>query len=183
MNNPDHPEAAAAGEERELMSAMFASLVMQQTNMAAIFLGLAPHPQTGQMAPDLERARYFIDLLEMLEAKTRGNLDKHEQGLLQQSLTSLRLAFVETVAKPAATAAGPETGGAVPPSDQRRSQTAATGGAETGGAVPPSDQRRSQTAATGGAETGGAVPPLDRAADPTPEPAAEETRKKFTKKY
>jgi hypothetical protein len=162
MNNPDHPEAAAAGEERELMSAMFASLVMQQTNMAAIFLGLAPHPQTGQMAPDLERARYFIDLLEMLEAKTRGNLDKHEQGLLQQSLTSLRLAFVETVAKPAATAAGPETAKDRPGGPTLQSEPAS----------PAS-----------GAETGGAVPPSDRAADPTPEPAAEETRKKFTKKY
>ena len=99
MNNPEHPEAAAG--EKEMMSAMFASLVLQQTNMATIFLGLAPHPQTGKTAQDLEHAKYFIDQLEMLEAKTRGNLDKHEEGLLKQSLTSLRLAFVEAVAKPA----------------------------------------------------------------------------------
>jgi hypothetical protein len=169
MNNPDHPEAAA-GEEKELMSAMFAGMVMQQTNMTAIFLGLAPHPQTGQMAPDLARAKYFIDQLEMLEAKTRGNLDKHEQALLQQSLTSLRLAFVEAAAKPAATAASAQPAGPAP-------------GAETAGAVPASDQRRSQTAATGGAETPGAVPPSDRGAGPAPQAVAEDSRKKFTKKY
>ncbi len=66
MNNPDHAEAAEAVGEKELMTAMFASLVMQQTNMASIFLGLAPHPQTGQTARDLEHAKYFIDQLEML---------------------------------------------------------------------------------------------------------------------
>jgi hypothetical protein len=100
MNNPDHPEEA--GGDQELMSAMFASLVIQQTNMASIFLGLAPHPQTGRISQDLEHAKYFIDQLEMLEAKTRGNLDKREEGLLKQSLTSLRLAFVEAASKPAA---------------------------------------------------------------------------------
>jgi len=170
MNSPDHPEAAAAGEAKEMVSAMFASLVMQQTNMAAIFLGLAPHPQTGKVATDLEHARYFIDQLEMLEAKTRGNLDKNEQALLHQSLTSLRLAFVEAVAKPPATPAAAQPAGPAP-------------GPKTAGAVPPSDQRRSQTAATGGPEIPGAVPPSDRAAGPAPQAAAEDSRKKFTKKY
>ena len=44
----------------------------------------------------------------MLEAKTRGNLDPREEGLLKQSLTSLRLAFVEAVSHPAAPAQGGE---------------------------------------------------------------------------
>ncbi|MGD1086715.1 MAG: DUF1844 domain-containing protein [Verrucomicrobiota bacterium] len=98
--NPSDP-AGSPASEKEIMSAMFASMVIQQTNMASIFLGLAPHPQTGQIARDLDHARYFIDQLEMIEAKTRGNLDKMEEGLLKQSLTSLRLAFVEAVSKPA----------------------------------------------------------------------------------
>jgi hypothetical protein len=146
MNPPDHPEEAAAGGDKDLMSAMFASLVIQQTNMASIFLGLAPHPQTGQITQDLEHAKYFIDQLEMLEAKTRGNLDKREEGLLQQSLTSLRLAFVEAVSKPAAPAAAGEKG-------------ASSAAAEPAGPAP-------------GPETARPVPP-----------AAEDTRKKFTKKY
>ena len=70
---------------------------MQNTNMALIFLGHAPNPQTGQKAQDLDHAQYFIDQLEMLEVKTKGNLDKQEEAILKQSLGSLRLMYVEAV--------------------------------------------------------------------------------------
>src|SRR5688572_22712638 len=85
----------------ELLSVMFAELVIQQTNMAMIFLGKAPHPQTGKTLVDLERARLFIDQLEMLEAKTKGNLTKEEESLLKQSLGHLRLSYVEAANKKA----------------------------------------------------------------------------------
>ena len=104
------------------MSALFASMIMQNTNMALIFLGLAPHPQTGQTAQDLEHATYFIDQLEMLAVKTKGNLDKQEDALLKQSLTHLRLSFVEAVKHPAETAppaAAPATPPAAPPVDEQ----------------------------------------------------------------
>src|SRR6476619_2305273 len=86
----------------EVVSALFANMIVQNTNMALIFLGHAPHPQSGQKQIDLDNARYFIDQLEMIEVKTRGNLNKQEEGLLKQSLTSLRMAFVEAVQKEAA---------------------------------------------------------------------------------
>jgi hypothetical protein len=73
---------------------------MQQANMALMLLGKVPHPETGQAVKDLEAARLFIDQLEMLESKTKGNLTKEETGLLKQSLMSLRLAFVEAVESP-----------------------------------------------------------------------------------
>lgn len=76
-------------------TALFANLVIQQTNMALIFLGQAPHPQTGTTETDVEAASVFIDTLDMLAAKTKGNLSKSENDLLQQSLTNLRMAFVE----------------------------------------------------------------------------------------
>ena len=110
------PEAVA---REQMMSAMFASLVMQHTNMALVFLGAAPNPQTGQTSQDLDHARFFIDQLEMLEVKTKGNLDKQEAAMLKQSLTHLRMAFVEAVNHPQpapapaaaepATATAPET--------------------------------------------------------------------------
>jgi hypothetical protein len=84
-------------EREQMISAMFASMVIQTANMAMIFLGQAPNPQTGQVSQDLDHARYFIDQLEMIEAKTKGNLNKHEESLLKQSLTNLRLVFVEAV--------------------------------------------------------------------------------------
>jgi uncharacterized protein DUF1844 len=93
-------EHAAEPSREELQSALFAQLVMQQANMAMMLLGKVPHPETGQAAKDLEAARLFIDQLEMLESKTKGNLTKEETGLLRQSLMSLRLAFVEAVESP-----------------------------------------------------------------------------------
>ena len=80
-----------------MMSSLFVGMVVQQTNMALMLLGRMPHPETGQTMQDIESAKLFIDQLEMLEGKTRGNLDKQEDKLLKQSLTALRLAFVEAV--------------------------------------------------------------------------------------
>jgi hypothetical protein len=84
----------------EMMSALFAQLVMQQSNMAMLLLGKVPNPQTGETIRDIEAARLFIDQLEMLEIKTKGNLRKEEEQLLKQSLMSLRMAYVEAVQSP-----------------------------------------------------------------------------------
>src|SRR5262245_50246246 len=86
---------------QEMQSALFAQLVMQQASMAMMLLGKAPHPQTGKTERDLDGAKFFIDQMEMLEAKTKGNLSRQEQALLQQNLMALRLEFVEAVKAPA----------------------------------------------------------------------------------
>ena len=83
-----------------MQSALFAQLVMQQSNLALMLLGKTPHPETGKTVRDLDTAQMFIDQLEMIEAKTRGNLNSHEAALLKQSLMSLRMAFVEAVNAP-----------------------------------------------------------------------------------
>jgi len=97
MSDANIPEEPSQADSAERMAALFANLVVQQTNMALMFLGRVPHPESGQPLKDLNAARMFIDQLEMLEVKTKGNLDKREEGLLKQSLTSLRMAFVEAV--------------------------------------------------------------------------------------
>jgi hypothetical protein len=84
----------------EMMSALFAQLVVQQANLAMMLLGKSAHPETGHITKDLQAAKLFIDQLEMLEAKTKGNLTKEEAGLLKQSLMALRLAFVQAVEEP-----------------------------------------------------------------------------------
>jgi hypothetical protein len=84
----------------EMQSVVFAQLVMQQSNLAFMLLGKTPHPETGKTVRDLDAAQMFIDQLEMLEAKTKGNLNSHETALLKQSLMSLRMAFVEAVNAP-----------------------------------------------------------------------------------
>ena len=122
MNDTQTPEEPPGGASREeSMSAQFAGLVMQQTNLALMLLGKSLHPETQKRILDLDGAKMFIDQLEMLEVKTQGNLKADEAKLLKQSLTALRLAFVQAIdsqspsaaaeqpKKPAAPAEPPES--------------------------------------------------------------------------
>src|SRR5260370_23436413 len=101
------PEDDMANASREeILAALFANMVIQQTNMAMMMLGKVAHPETGEFFHDVEAAKMFIDQLEMLEAKTKGNLSKQEEGLLKQALAALHMAFVEAVEPGASAGAG-----------------------------------------------------------------------------
>ena len=108
MSDPQFTETDPASSPEAMHSALFAQLVLQQSNMAAMLLGKVPHPQSGEVIKDIEAAKLFIDQLEMLEAKTKGNLTKEESSLLKQSLMSLRLSYVEAVESPAGEKPAPE---------------------------------------------------------------------------
>src|SRR5215510_9634725 len=102
MNATD--EKAGAANREEEFTFLFAQLVLQQSNMAMMLLGKVAHPESGKVVQNIEAARLFIDQLEMLEAKTKGNLSKEEEALLKQTLMNLRLNFVQTVDSPAPSA-------------------------------------------------------------------------------
>jgi len=97
------------------LSALFASLVMQQSNMALMMMGKVPPPEGAEPFQDLDSARVFIDQLEMLEVRTRGNLSPEEEKLLKQNLTALRMAFVEAVEARDRTPPGATPAAAPPP--------------------------------------------------------------------
>lgn len=158
MSDATAKDADAPIDREQRMAALFAQLVMQHTNMALIFLGHAPHPQMGKTEQDLDHARFFIDQLEMLEAKTKGNLSKPEEAILKQSLTSLRLAFVDSVNHPAPAPAAPP---------------AAAAPAGESPAAPATDEQ----------ETPINEPPLPGEKTPPPAAPAPESGKKFSKKY
>ncbi len=108
MNKPPSSDDPLAGASREqIMSALFTNLVAQQTNMALMLLGKVPHPQTQETIRDIEGARMLIDQLEMLEFKTKGNLEAAEDKLLKECLTGLRMAFVGAIDTPTAEPAAP----------------------------------------------------------------------------
>ena len=69
----------------------FVSSLAMQTLMA---LGEAPNPSTNQPQIDLEQARYLIDLLGILQEKTKGNLRPEETELLEGALYELRMKYV-----------------------------------------------------------------------------------------
>lgn len=64
-------------------------------SQAMIALGKLANPATGKAEKNMAAARLFIDTLEMLEHKTKGNLNADETKVLQATLTDLRLMFVE----------------------------------------------------------------------------------------
>ena len=77
------------------MAQRFIELVMMQAQQAAMFLGQLPGPDGQKLEANLPYARMFIDQLEMLQEKTRGNLSHEESQVLTSVLSDLRLAFVQ----------------------------------------------------------------------------------------
>jgi hypothetical protein len=74
--------------------ASFLSLVMSLASNAAATLGMMPHPVTGETGVDLQTAKHWIDVLGMLEQKTKGNLDRQEALTLENLLADLRMQYV-----------------------------------------------------------------------------------------
>jgi hypothetical protein len=85
-----------AGEPRatEADEINFASFLISLGTQAFMHLGDIPNPMTQQREKDLPAAKQMIDLLGILEAKTKGNLTPDEERLLRQLLTDLRLRYV-----------------------------------------------------------------------------------------
>jgi hypothetical protein len=77
----------------------FTTFVVSLASSAAIHFGDLPDPNTGEPAEvNLEGAAQMIDILALLEEKTRGNLTLEERQVLEQVLYELRLRFVESTA-------------------------------------------------------------------------------------
>lgn len=77
----------------DIMTELFQRLVMRETNMALMFLGRIPHPETEETLRDLTAAKDYVDQLEMLEVRTRGNLSDAEEALLRKSIAVTRTAL------------------------------------------------------------------------------------------
>ncbi len=83
-DQPDEPELS------------FTAFVLSLASTAAIHFGDLPDPQSGQRAElNLDGAAQMIEILALLDQKTKGNLTAEERQLLEQVLYELRLRFVE----------------------------------------------------------------------------------------
>jgi len=78
----------------------FAAFVWSLSEQALAALGEIPDPSTGQVSHDLIMAQQMIDIIIMLRDKTRGNLDQHEQTLVQEILSTLQMKYVELARQP-----------------------------------------------------------------------------------
>jgi hypothetical protein len=142
----------------------FIEFVMMHAQNAALFLGQIPNPKTGEPEVNLDLAKMFIDQLEMIQEKTRGNLTNEEAMVLRNTLSNLQMAFVE--------AAGES--GRARPEPARRGEGAPE--------PPTAEPEAPQPAAPQPAEQSASVAPEQSSSDASTQPEPE-SRKKFTKSY
>jgi hypothetical protein len=88
----DQHRTADAAQSSEIS---FMGFVVSLAHTAAVHFGDAVDPTTGKRSePNLPAAQQMIDILALLEQKTRGNLSAEERQLLEQILYELRMRFV-----------------------------------------------------------------------------------------
>jgi hypothetical protein len=92
---------ASSGEKKQDYALDFNALVLSLGSSAIVHLGEAPDPTSGQKRekPDFTMAQQSIDLLGMLQEKTRGNLTAEEARFLENMLFDLRMLYVQVSKK------------------------------------------------------------------------------------
>jgi hypothetical protein len=88
LGDPDDPHHSLAPMD-------FSTFVLSLASSAAVHLGQVPAPDAEQPTVDLASARQIIDILGVLDEKTRGNLDTSEEKLLRSVLYDLRVQYVD----------------------------------------------------------------------------------------
>ena len=81
----------ASGEEPRID---FPSYVLSYYTQGLVLLGEVPNPYTNKKEEDLQASRHTIDVLAMLQEKTKGNLSREEDQLLDSVLYELRMKFM-----------------------------------------------------------------------------------------
>lgn len=73
----------------------FQTFILSLASSAQISMGVVPNPLTGHVSKEMTHAKQSIDIIGMLEEKTKNNLTPEESGLLKHMLFQLRMQFVE----------------------------------------------------------------------------------------
>jgi uncharacterized protein DUF1844 len=97
-STPGDPAAATGGGGRDrgqMPEASFETLISTMTTQALFAMGAIPDPQTGQRMAHLDLARHHIDMLGVIEEKTKDNLSKEEADLLANTMYELRNRYVQ----------------------------------------------------------------------------------------
>ena len=74
---------------------LFIHLVNTFVQSAWISLGKVKNPVSDELERNLDQASYYIDLLDMLQAKMKGNLSEWEEQYILHSLSELKLNFID----------------------------------------------------------------------------------------
>jgi hypothetical protein len=96
-DGPTEKEAAEMAEEKgyQLPKIDFSTFIFSLNSSVYVQLGLLEDPATGQKGKNLPMAKQTIDILAMLEEKTKGNLTHEEEQMLKHMLYDLRMLYVK----------------------------------------------------------------------------------------
>jgi hypothetical protein len=89
------PKLGVGEEANPPMS--FQALIFSLSTTALLQLGVAPHPSSGKQENDIQGAKQTIEILEILQQKTKGNLTPEEVQLLDDCLCDLKMTYVKVV--------------------------------------------------------------------------------------
>jgi hypothetical protein len=92
-------EEASSEEESQSFQIDFSTFVFSLTSSAFYNLGDMPDPTTGKVEINLPAVQQTIDMLNMLKAKTKGNLTSEETKLMDQMIYELQIKYVEKTKK------------------------------------------------------------------------------------
>lgn len=73
----------------------FSTFVLSLATSVQVHLGSVPNPATGKQEKDMVLAKQTVDIIAMLETKTKGNLTNEESRLIEHVLYDLRMMYVE----------------------------------------------------------------------------------------
>jgi hypothetical protein len=90
-----HKAEPAAGEETQLPEVNFSTFIFSLSSSALLHFGEIQDPTTGEKRKNLPMAKHTIDILAMLEEKTKGNLLPDEEQLVKNILYDLRMRYVK----------------------------------------------------------------------------------------
>ena len=104
VDAPTDEPPAFGDDEAEIPGAhdpsSFINFLMSIASNAASALGMMEHPVTGERGVDLQLGKHWIDILGMLQEKTRGNLHPQEQQIFEGLLADLRMQYVSLTQAP-----------------------------------------------------------------------------------
>jgi len=78
---------------------LFMQLIIQNQQIAMMAMGKIKNPVTDKIDRNLEHAKIYIDTLDMLLAKTKGNLSEYEEKFLTETLKELKLNYIDEIDK------------------------------------------------------------------------------------
>lgn len=88
-------EQQASSEEEGQSEVDFAGFLLSLATSAMAYLGEVPDPASGSTAENLPAAKQMIDILSILQVKTKGNLEPDEERLLDHLLYELRMKYLK----------------------------------------------------------------------------------------